>query len=39
MFRFELWVNKSISKDGLKELVDYLKKEFGCEEILIKSLV
>jgi hypothetical protein len=36
MFRFEVWIDKSISENELKELTEYLKKEFGCGEILTK---
>ena len=38
MFRFEIWLNKEINEENLKKLVEYLKKELGCEVVEIKDI-
>ena len=38
MFRFEIWLNKEINENTLNKLVDYLKKELGCEVVEIKDI-
>jgi hypothetical protein len=38
MFRFEIWLNKDINEENLKKLVEYLKKELGCEVVEIKDI-
>ena len=38
MFRFEIWLNKEIDEENLKKLVEYLKKELGCEVVEIKDI-
>lgn len=38
MFRFEIWINKTITKEILNQLVEYLKKEMGCGTIDIKNI-
>ena len=38
MFRLEIWVEKSIEENTLNELTNHLKKELGCEKIVIKNI-
>ena len=38
MFRMEIWVEKNIEENILNELINHLKKELGCEKIVIKNI-
>ena len=38
MFRIEIWVEKNIKNNVLEELIDFLKKNLGCEKIIIKKI-
>ena len=38
MFRIEVWVEKNINQNLLEELIDFLKKNLGCENIIIKAI-
>ena len=38
MFRIEIWVEKNIKNNILEELNDFLKKNLGCEKIIIKKI-
>ena len=38
MFRIEIWVEKNIKNNILEELIDFLKKNLGCEKIIIKKI-
>ena len=38
MFRIEVWVEKNIKQNILEELIDFLKKNFGCENLIIKTI-
>ena len=38
MFRIEIWVGKNIKNNILEELIDFLKKNLGCEKIIIKKI-
>ena len=39
IFRFEVWINKSMKDDGkLGELKSFLSKNFGCSSIKVKKL-
>ena len=38
MFRIEVWVEKNINQNILDELSDFLKKNLGCENIIIKNI-
>ena len=38
MFRIEVWVEKNIKQGILDELTDFLKKNLGCENIIIKNI-
>ena len=38
MFRIEIWVDKDLEENTLKELSSKLQKDLGCEKILIKKI-
>ena len=38
IFRFEVWVNKSIDETQLNLITEYFKKNYGCEGISIKDI-
>lgn len=38
MFRMEVWVKKGLEENKLKELQEYLGKNFGCGEVIVKDI-
>lgn len=38
IFRFEVWVNKSIDETQLNLITEYFKKNYGCEGITVKEI-
>ena len=38
IFKFEVWVNSSLEKNGLEELKQFLSKDFGCPGIDIREI-
>ena len=39
MFRMEVWVNKNIDENSIKELEKYLSKELGCEKVNVRDII
>ena len=38
MFRMEVWVNKNMDNNKVKELENYLGKELGCEKVNVRDI-
>ncbi len=38
MFRIEVWVNKELDEEKLKELQDFLSKNYGCEKVTPRKI-
>ena len=38
IFRFDVWVNKSIDEEQLSKITEYFKKNYGSEGIKIRKL-